>query len=174
MGREDRIKLVEGIRSTLAKTDALIFVDISGMKVSEMNALRADVRRSGGRVKVYKRRLALKALDDLGVRNVEGKLDGATGYCLPGADVVACAKAVVSFRSKRPDFKIKGGMSAGKALESTEISEWARLPGVDVLRARVVGNMAGPLYGFAWTLSSMLGGLVRVLDARKQALENAS
>jgi len=172
--RDEKINVVEELKQAVQDHDVVIFTDIHGMKVAQMNSVRAGVRKAGGRFKVYKRRLAIRGLEELGIEGAEDKIEGSTGYCFLGEDVSAGAKALVDCKKEAPSFVFKGGIIQGKILDAEGIDRLAKMPSADVLRSQVVSGFAAPLYGLAYALSGLLRGLVTVLDGRKRSMEENS
>lgn len=170
MLRDQKVKVVEELKQAVTSHDAVIFAEIHGMNVASMNAVRSQIRRVGGSLKIYKRRLALRGFTELGIEGTEDKLAGSTGYCFLGKDICAGARVLVDFRKVAPYFVMKGGIVQGKVLDAQAVDRLAKLPPAEVLRAQVVGGLAAPLYGFVYVLSGLLRGFVTVLDGHRRAL----
>jgi len=172
--RDEKTKVVEELKQAVQDHDVVIFTDIHGMKVAQMNAVRSGVRQAGGRFKVYKRRLAIRSLEELGIEGAEDKIEGSTGYCFLGEDVSAGAKALVDCKKGAPNFTLKGGLLRGEVLDAEGVDRLAKMPSVEVLQAQVVGGFASPLYGLAYALSGLLRGLVTVIDGYRRSVDEGS
>ena len=82
-------------------------------------------------------------------------------------DAAAAAKALSDFRraSGGTLLEFKGGWMNGAPLAPPEIEAIAKLPSRDVLYGRLVGMVASPLTGLVTSLSGLIGGLARQLQA---------
>ena len=86
--------VVEEIKEKFSKAKTIAFVDYRGITVAEDTALRKKFRQNGCDYKVYKNRLMLKALSDLGIKCPENYFEGTTAVAIGYKDEVAPAKIV--------------------------------------------------------------------------------
>ena len=70
--------VVEEIKDKLSKSKSVTFVDYKGLTVAEDTAMRRQFKANGAEYKVYKNRLLLLALNELGIKGVEEYLQGTT------------------------------------------------------------------------------------------------
>jgi len=63
------------------------------------------------------------------------------------------------------------GLLVARGLHVDDLKTVATLPPMATLRARLLGNMQGPMAGFVSVLAASLGGFVRVLQARADQLQ---
>ena len=99
--------VVEEIKEKFSKAKTLAFVDYRGLTVAEDTALRKKFRESGCEYKVYKNRLMLKALSDLGIECPANFLEGTTAVAIGYHDEVAPAKIVCSCAKETKKMVIK-------------------------------------------------------------------
>ena len=90
-----------------------------------------------------------------------GSLASSFGY----QDPISLIKVLAKLSKENADFKILGGMVEGKVLSAAEIKELSKIPSKEVLLARLVGSIKGPISGFANVLRGNLRNLVGVLNA---------
>ena len=65
-------------------------------------------------------------------------------------------------------------MLNGKALSASDVDALSKLPGIDELRAKLLGTMAAVPQKFVGQLAAVPRGLVTVLSARKDKLEEVA
>ena len=66
---------------------------------------------------------------------------------------------------------IKGGFLADRLLTKEEVNTLSALPSKEVLLARVVGGVQGPIAALVSQLNSPITGVIAGLQARIQQLE---
>ena len=68
---EAKKQIVSEIKDKLSKAKSVTFVDYRGLTVEEDTALRREFKKNGSEYKVYKNRLMLLALNELGIQGAE-------------------------------------------------------------------------------------------------------
>jgi large subunit ribosomal protein L10 len=84
------------------------------------------------------------------------------------------AKALTEYAKREPKFNVRIGFIEGQVLSPTQITALAELPPREVLLARMLASMQSPLVGLVGVLQGVLRQLVYVLQAVKDAKEQAS
>ena len=88
-----------------------------------------------------------------------------------GSDPVATAKALQDYTRVNRTFLLKSGMLGDRRIEVREVEQLATLPPAEQLRGRVFGMVVSPLQSTVSILSAPLGGLARLLAARREQIE---
>ena len=154
----------------LKAATAVVFADISSLKVNENGAFRREADEVEVSVTASKKtllRLALKEAD-IGIVD-EAALNGSIYLMATQGDEIAPAKLVADFRKKHQGIQILGGIMESKWLSADEVKALAKLPSKDELIAQVVGSVRAPLSGLVNVMQGNLRGLVQVLGAVKEA-----
>ena len=73
---EAKQAIVEEIKEKIQKAKTVVFVDYRGITVEADTKMRAEIRKSGSEYKVYKNRLVVRALNELGFEGCEKYLEG--------------------------------------------------------------------------------------------------
>ena len=68
--------IVDEIKDKISKAKTIAFVDYRGLTVAEDTAMRAEFRKNGCEYKVYKNRLVLRALNELGLTGCDKVFEG--------------------------------------------------------------------------------------------------
>lgn len=174
MARKEKVAKVEEIRDRFLSSQFVFLTDFSGLKVEEINRLRFNLREKGGEYRVLKNTLALLAIRDTEYQPVGDLLTGPVGAVFGTGDPVTLAKELVNFSRDNPNLKLKGGFLEGKVLDAVELRAVATLPPREVLMARLVGSMRGPLYGLHGALSGTYRKLVYALRALAEERSRAA
>jgi large subunit ribosomal protein L10 len=89
--------------------------------------------------------------------------EGPTALTVVKGDPVIAAKAIADFAREHHVPAYKGGIMDGAPLDPEQFTRIARLPGLDVLRAQLLGAVASPVTGIARGLNQLLAGLASQL-----------
>jgi large subunit ribosomal protein L10 len=164
MDREQKAEAVAELTDDLKGVDAVFAIDYRGISVTGAAELRRSLAEADAVFKVVKNRLAKRAAADAGVAELDELLVGPTALTLINGDAVIAAKAISNFAREHDVLAYKGGFMDGEPLDADGFTAIARLPGVEVLRAQLVGITASPLTGLASGLNNLLSGLGRQLQ----------
>ena len=148
-------EIVEEIKQKVQKAKTIVFADYRGMNVEQDTKMRAQFRKSGAEYKVYKNRLVLRALNELGFTGCESYLEGTNAVAFGYEDEIAPAKIIVESKSENCKFPVKFGIYNGKVVDANEITKLASIPSREVLLAQLVGMLSSPMRGLAVCLKAI-------------------
>jgi large subunit ribosomal protein L10 len=173
MLKSDKERVVEQLAERLRSTDTLMVADYRGLTMPEIDELRSRLLEAGARFTVVKNTLTKRAAEQAGTTNVLELIEGPTAIAFLEAegDPVAVAKVLNETARARDVLVIRGGLLEGDLVGDEEIKRLAMLPPADLLRAQLVGAVAGPLTTVVGLFAAPLRDLVGVLEARIRQLE---
>jgi large subunit ribosomal protein L10 len=173
MLRSEKEKVVAELVERLRSTDTLIVADYRGLSVTDVNKLRGELLEHGARFTVVKNTLTRRAAEEAGAEALLALLEGPTAIAFleSDGDPVAVAKALNAAARDTRVLEIRGGILDGQQMSEDEVKSLATLPPAEVLRAQLVGAVAGPLMTVVGLFTAPLRDLVNVLDARIKQLE---
>lgn len=149
--------IVEALAERIKNAEAGVLVDYRGITVAEDTALRSELRKEGVEYTVVKNTLTRKALDKLGMNELDSVLNGTTSLATAQNDPIAPFRIISDYSKKLNErFNIKAAFMEGKVLSEAEIAEMAELPSKDALYAKVLGTMIAPITGLAVCLGQIL------------------
>ena len=149
--------IVEALAERIKNAEAGILVDYKGITVAEDTALRTELRKEGVEYTVVKNTLTRKALDKLGMNELDSVLNGTTSLATADNDPIAPFRILSEYSKKLNErFNIKAAFMDGKVLNEAEIAEMSALPSKDALYAKVLGTMIAPITGLAVCLGQIL------------------
>jgi large subunit ribosomal protein L10 len=149
--------IVEALVERIKNASAGILVDYRGITVAEDTELRTALRKDEVNYTVVKNTLTRKALDQLGMNELDSVLNGTTSLATAANDPIAPFRIISDYSKKLGDrFNIKAAFMEGKVLNEKEIAEMAELPSKDALYAKVLGTMIAPITGLAVCLGQIL------------------
>ncbi|OGI72238.1 50S ribosomal protein L10 [Candidatus Nomurabacteria bacterium RIFCSPHIGHO2_02_FULL_38_15] len=136
-----------------AKT--LVFVKFDKLSVFNSNALRRELRQNDSGLRVAKKRLLLRALDEGGFKGEVPTIEGEVMLAY-SADELAPAQKVYDFQKTHKDnISIVGGVFDGSYMNQVEMMNIATIPGMQGLRGMFVNVINSPIQRFAIALSEV-------------------
>jgi large subunit ribosomal protein L10 len=171
--RSAKQAVVDTLRGELQKSTVAIVCGFQGIKVSEVDSVRRQLRAQGIKYQVVKNTLAALAMDGTPMRNaLEPHLKGSTALVWASEDPSAPSKVLNKLVKDIGALKIKAGYLDGRTLNATEVEALASMPGKQELRGMLVCLFVTPATNFVRVLSTSGPGakFVRLLEARRKAL----
>ncbi len=161
-------QIVQDLTTRLKETESVYLTDLTGLDVGEVTELRSQLRAESVECRVIKNTLTRLAVANAGLPDLGETLDGPTALVMSN-DPVAPAKIIFNFGKDHEDRPhIKGGFLTGEFIDTAQAETLSKLPGRDELLARAVSGIAAPITGLVFTLSGVLGNLVRTVSAISQ------
>jgi large subunit ribosomal protein L10 len=164
-----KAKAVEGLRSQLERSTAIIVTEYRGLTVAELQDLRRKLRPKGVEYHVVKNSLFSRAAEGSGRAALRSLLSGPTAVALGTSDEVDLAKGLIDETRTHKTLKIVGGFLGGRAMSAEDVQALAKLPSKLQLQATFVGSLTAPLAQTVAVLQAPLAQLIRVLNAKAQA-----
>ena len=173
MDRSDKERVVAELTERLKTTDTFIVADYRGLTVTEIDELRSELLKHGARFSVVKNTLTRRAAEAAGADLLLGLLEGpsAIAFLEADGDPVAVAKALADAARTTRVLAVRGGILEGSPVTPEDVSNLATLPPADVLRAQLVGALAGSLTTVVGLFAAPMRDLVGVLQARIDQLQ---
>lgn len=169
--RDMKAQTVAEIKDRFQRCGSVVLVDYRGINVEQVTQLRKQFRDAGVEYVVLKNTLVKRALQELGIEEINDWLEGPSAFAFGYQDPVAPAKIISEFitKTKNEHLKVKGGLVAGKPIDINGVKALADLPPREVLIAKMMGSLNAPITNFVGVLSATLRSLVYAIDAiRKQ------
>jgi len=170
--RTDNAAVIEALVERLQRSEIALLTEYRGLSVAEIQDLRGRLRPAGVHYVVAKNTLARFAAERSGRKGILDDLVGPTAIAF-GADAVGTAKALSDFARINRTLVLKAGLLGDRRLTPAEVEQLASLPSLEQLQATTLGMIVGPLQRAVTVLTAPMAGLARVLDARRQQIEES-
>ena len=172
MKRTNKVEFIKSYSEKFTNSVVSILADYRGLDVETMNALRSELRKlEGGEFRVVKNSLCRRILADTPQEPLNEHFVGPTSVYFGYDDPVAPAKALVAFAKANDAFEIKAGFYDGHVLTPDEVKALSQMASKPELQAMLLGLLSAPPRNFVNLLANVPRGLINVLTARKQQLE---
>ena len=165
MDRGQKEELVASMHQTFEDAAMVVVTHYSGLTVSELGEPRSKMYEAGAKFKVTKNRLTRRAIDGTKFSPLSDMFSGPTAIAYSD-DPVAAAKVAVNFAKKNEKLVVLGGALGEELLDVAGVKALASLPGLDELRAKIVGMLSTPATRIAGVLQAPAGQVARVIGAK--------
>jgi large subunit ribosomal protein L10 len=165
--REEKERQITWLHEELKTAKALFLTDFQGLSVSEMNALRSELRNRGIKFKVLKNTLARLAYKDTDVSVLGPDRAGPRAAAWTDNDdtVPIMAKVLTEFAKTHQNLGLIRGMLNGKTVNPSDMETLSKLPSREELLGRLLGQLMAPVSSFVNVLAAVPRSLLNVLKA---------
>jgi len=165
VSKERKEEVLAQYADWMKKSQAVILVEYTGVKMKALDGIRAKVRESGGEFHVVKNTLARRMFAEQGMALPQDYLIKSTAVSFAFTDPASTAKALTE-ATKGIDFiKVKGGFMAGQTLNTAQVKALADMPPLPVVRAQLLGVLQAPAGKLVRTIAEPARGLAAVIKA---------
>ncbi|MDR2526207.1 MAG: 50S ribosomal protein L10 [Oscillospiraceae bacterium] len=146
---EQKQQALAELTATLQNAVTGVLVEYKGISVAEDTQLRNELRAAGVRYAVVKNTLLKRAVENVGMGELEACLHGTTALATSESDYAAAARILSKYASASKTFQIKSGFLDGKVISEAKLDALAKLPSREVLLATVCNAFQAPIAAFA-------------------------
>jgi large subunit ribosomal protein L10 len=173
-GKTAKAEKVTVLHTQFAQAKGAILADYRGLNVQQLTELRARLRTAAVELQVVKNTLARRAAEGTHFTQMVDHFVGPTSVALTFSDVVAMAKVLSEYAKTEPKLAIRAGLIEGKVILPPDVTALAELPPREVLVARLLAGMQGPLAGLVGVLQGTVRQLLYALVAIREIKEGQS
>lgn len=163
--RERKEQVLALYSEWLKKSQAVILVEYTGLKMKDLDNIRAKIRETGGEFHVLKNTLARRAFAAHNMNLPAEFLTKSTAVSFAFADPAAMAKALNDATKGSEFVKVKGGFMSGQVLSAAQVKALADMPPLPVVRAQLLGVLQAPAGKLVRTIAEPARGLAAVIKA---------
>jgi large subunit ribosomal protein L10 len=149
----------------LSRSQAVVLVEYSGLKMRDLDVIRTKARESGGEFHIVKNTLAKLALEKAGYSVPADFAEKSTAIGFAFTDAAGFTKAMTEATKGMEAVKVKGGFMDAKVLTATQVKSLATMPSLPVLRAQLLGVLQAPASKLVRTLAEPGRSLAFVVKA---------
>ncbi len=152
MLKSKKVEVIKQLSDAFENANAVVICDYKGLKVSELEALRAAASAKDTKVQVVKNTLASIALKNCGMSGIELK---DTNIFIWSDDVISAAKVTMDFAKTNEKFILKAGYLDKEVAEVSKIEAFSKLPGREELLAMLAATWMAPVTNFTIGLDAL-------------------
>jgi len=165
MPTAEKSRTIEQAKEWYAKSSGIVFTDYKGLKVKELQELRANLRSKGGEIHVLKNTLFRIAAGDDVAKLPADLHNGTTAFTFVFENESEVAKALLDYAKTSKKLVVKGAFFGGKAFTAPEVQTLSELPPKDVLISMVIGLIAAPISNLVGTIEALYADPIRTIGA---------
>ncbi|MCX8090683.1 MAG: 50S ribosomal protein L10 [Verrucomicrobiae bacterium] len=167
MRPEKKLLTVEYVKR-LNASPFFFVVDYKGLSVAQMSELRKRLKAIGAQIFIVKNSIFRVAAKEAGIGDLNGALTGQCAVVTGQKDISAAAKVVKTLGKELDRLRMHFGYLNNQRLGAEELLQIADLPGLEVLRARLLAAINAPATKLAVLLNTPATQLARVIKARSE------
>ena len=165
MQKKEKQEFVKHFNSILKEKEFMLVCDYKGLDVAQISTLRSQISAANSNFKVAKNTLAKRAIKDTNFEILEKLFVGPTSIAYSD-DPVSTSKILVNFAKENENLKILGGAMGDKELSIDDINNLATLPGLEALRAKLIGLLVSTQTNIVCALNATQSGLARIINTK--------
>ena len=146
---------VEKLAEKMKDASIVLLTEYRGINVADDTELRRKVRNANAEYMVIKNNITKRALNKLGITDLDDKLVGPTAVIISQEEYLPALKAIYGFSKDNDFYKIKGGVLEGKVTSVEELVTLAKLPSREELIAKLAGCLLANVSKLAATLEAV-------------------
>jgi large subunit ribosomal protein L10 len=158
-------EVVAEFTAALQEAEHVILTDYRGLNVKEMTELRRAVREAGGRLRVMRNSLFLRALAGSEQSQLAELLIGPVAATFVSGDPATLLGAMTAFARRHEQLAFKGGWVDSRVYGAADMETLANLPPREELLATLLASLSAPVSQLAAVLQAIPRDLVLTLQA---------
>lgn len=170
MLKSEKEEVIKELNKSFSDVKTAVVAEFSKLNVETVTKLRKKFRDGGVHYRVLKNTLAKRAAKGTPVEPIAEDFVGPVALAYSSTDPVAPAKILQDFIKDLETIKVRAGVVDGKRLDAKQVIALAKLPGLQELRATLLGLLNQPAGMVVRTIAAPGGQLARVLKAREEEL----
>jgi large subunit ribosomal protein L10 len=165
MPNAQKIEDVAAIKTLFENNTAFFITDYHGLNVSDITALRRNLRKKNATFLVAKNTLIKVAAGQAGVKGLDDHLTGPTAVAFAKDDAPAAAKILHdSFKNiEKPRMKVF--VVDENVFDGKEIKKFADLPSKEALLSMIASAVEAPMVGVVSAINALFQELLGTIDA---------
>ncbi len=167
-------EMVKELAHLFNNSEVMIFTDYRGLKVSDLNNLRRQLRDKGVEYHITKNSLTTLAANRAGRETLGDLLDGPTAIAFVGDDIPGAAKVLQDFVRTSRILTIRGGLLGKQFLNADQVGDLTKILTREEYIAKMMGSLNSPVSNLVSVLSNTIRGFVNVLQARVDQMNEGS
>ena len=158
--KEQKKNYISEMEAQFQNKEAVLVTHYQGLKMSQLDELRSQMREHGIQFKITKNRITKLALEKTKCKDLANLFNGPTAVAFSN-DAIISARILSKFSKDNENLKLLGGIMGDEVLDQVGLQNVANLPTLDEARAKIVGILATPASKF-----------VSILLARSEKMSN--
>lgn len=171
--REEKQLLLDEIKEKIEGSNGFIVTNYQKFDALRAREFRDEIAQAGGEFEVVRKRVFIKAAESVGIQLDVKKFDGHVGVIFTQQDITQLAKKAVNYGEQNDSsISLIGGQIDGDICSAEEIQAIAKLPGLQELRAQLLGLLEAPMSQMVGTFQAALTSILYCLEEKTKKDQN--
>jgi large subunit ribosomal protein L10 len=173
LDRDQKSAIVAELNELFNRAKFSVVTDYCGLKVSELEKIRTELRGCNSEIRIAKNTLLKRAVTDTACESLTDEFTGTTAIVVAYDDPVIPAKVLAKFAEDHERFQLRSAVLEGEKITIDNIVSLSKLPSKEVLLGQLLSVMNGVPTALVRVLSGVprtfLYGLQAIKDQKEQA-----
>jgi large subunit ribosomal protein L10 len=174
LNRDQKATIVSELNESFNRAQFTVVADYCGLKVSQIQQIRRELRACDSEIKVAKNTLLKRAVADTGNAALSDDFSGTTAVVMSYADPVMPAKVLTKFADDNDKFIIRSAALDGEKIGVDEVLALSKLPTKEVLLGQLLSTWNNVPTGLVQVLTGVPRTFVYALQAIKDQKEESN
>lgn len=166
MLKSEKETLNKELNDKFSRAKAVVVAEFKKLDVDTVNRLRKKLREGKVEWKVLKNTIARRAAKGTSVEKVSDDFVGPVAAAISYDDVIAPAKILAEFTKDLQSITVRSAVVQGQKIDAKGVQALAKMPGLNELRAQILGMINQPASKLVRTIKEPSNALARVLQAK--------
>lgn len=163
--KHEKQLLLDEIKREIQHSPSFLVTQYVKLSAIKANSFRREMAKIGVSFEVVRKRVLVKAAENIGVKVSLDELPGHIGLVLAKNDPVEAAKAVLKYSKDNDDcFQLLGGKVEGIMIGAADMKRLSELPSKNEMRSQFLGLLEAPMSQTLAVMESLLTSVVYCLD----------
>ena len=168
MNRDEKSAIVAELSEMFNRAKFSVVADYCGLKVSELEQVRKELRGCDTEIRIAKNTLLKRAVADTACESLTEDFSGTTAIVTAYDDPVSPAKVLAKFADDHEKFELRSAVLDGEKITVDNIIALSKLPTKEVL----LGQLLSVMNGVPTALVRVLSGVPRTFLYGLQAVND--
>jgi large subunit ribosomal protein L10 len=173
LNRDEKATIISDLNESFNRAKFAVVADYCGLKVSQLQQIRIELRKCDSEIKIAKNTLLKRAVADTGNACLGDDFAGTTAVVMSYADPVTSAKILAKFADENTKFKIRSASLDGEKLTMESVIALSKLPSREILLGQLLSVMNAVPTGLVRVLSGVPRTFLYALQAIKDQKDPA-
>jgi large subunit ribosomal protein L10 len=165
LGRDCKEIMSKEMRQKIGENRNLFLTTFGKLPVSEVEKLRADLKRQSCNYTIVKKTILKRMLDDLKLAQFPEQTQGPLAIIYGNEELPKISKILVDYARSHETFKICAALVEGSLYDVNGIRTLASIPPREILLAQLAGRIQAPISGLVNYLNGLISKTAMILKA---------
>ena len=137
MNKDQKKNYISEMETKFQNNEAVLVTHYQGLTMTQLDALRAEMREHGIKFHITKNRITKLALEKTKCKELSNLFTGPTAVAFSD-DAIISARILSKFSKDNENLKLLGGIMGNEILDQAAVQNVANLPTLDEARAKLL------------------------------------